>query len=307
MVLKAFREIMRMWSVTTVILSCLALLGNIRAQEEVMPVVPPPAQHSCDMAESATVMTVEELRAEAQAKEALVKELKLCPHATNALLIAAESMSLESLKTYLAQEHHAYDGHTVLEHATMKVKFALPMAHKPCPECGKTVYHADPEGVLPAWTHHYTDGKLQYSRFPIPLQIYAKAEEGMGLWDKLVHRVKVDNFNLAASIIFLLAILHTFMAPMFQKWAHQMEKAHKQKLREEKFRILHPEQRMPVSFGSTLCHFLGEVEVVFGLWIIPFALVCQHYYSLLSCHSFKLFFYLIENGQSKCRVHLHIR
>ena len=44
--------------------------------------------------------------------------------------------------------------------------------------------------------------------------------------------------------------------------------------------ILHPEQRIPVSFASTLCHFLGEVEVVFGLWIVPFFFVCCHYYSM---------------------------
>ena len=271
---------MRTWFIGTVMSVICGLAGVAQAQEEVVPVVAPPAEPACATHGTPVVPSVEEIRAEAQAKEALIKNLKLCTSAENALLIAAESMSLEALQAYLANEHHAYDGHSVLEHASMKVRFALPMAHKPCPECGKTVYHADPNGQLAAWTHHYTDGKLQYSRFPIPLQIYAKAEQGMGLWDKLVHRVKVDNFNLAATLIFLMAILHTFMAPMFQKWAHHLEKAHKQKLRDNKFRVLHPDQRMPVSFGSTLCHFLGEVEVVFGLWIIPFALVCQHYYSM---------------------------
>ncbi|MEE1265105.1 MAG: putative Na+/H+ antiporter, partial [Akkermansia sp.] len=271
---------MRKWIIGTFIWCSMVLLGSVRAQEEVVSEVVALPEPACTSHGTNAVPTVEELRAEAEAKDTLIKSLNLCTHAQNALMIAAESMSLEALQQYLAQEHHAYDGHTVLEHAAMKVKFALPMTRKPCPECGKTVYHADPDGQLAAWTHHYTNGKLQYSRFPIPLQIYAKGEEGMGLWDKLVHRVKVDNFNLAATIIFLLAILHTFMAPMFQKWAHHMEKAHKQKLRDAKFRILHPEQRMPVSFGSTLCHFLGEVEVVFGLWIIPFAFVCQHYYSM---------------------------
>ncbi|MBR5330132.1 MAG: putative Na+/H+ antiporter [Akkermansia sp.] len=271
---------MRKWLIGTFIWCSMVLLGSVHAQEEVVSEVVTLPEPACTSHGANAVPTVEELRAEAEAKDALIKSLNLCAHAQNALMIAAESMSLEALQQYLAQEHHAYDGHTVLEHAAMKVKFALPMTRKPCPECGKTVYHADPDGQLAAWTHHYTNGKLQYSRFPIPLQIYSKGEEGMGLWDKLVHRVKVDNFNLAATIIFLLAILHTFMAPMFQKWAHHMEKAHKQKLRDAKFRILHPEQRMPVSFGSTLCHFLGEVEVVFGLWIIPFAFVCQHYYSM---------------------------
>lgn len=228
----------------------------------------------------AVVLDVQELRKQAEQKEALIDRLQLNDQARNALLIASESMSLEDLEKYLAHEHHAYDGHTVLEHARMKAKFAAPIPQKPCPECGQTTLYADPAVAHPAWSHHYTERGMQYSRFPIPLRIYAPAEKDMGLWDKLAHRVDVDPFNLAATLIFLLAILHTFMAPKFQQLAHHLEKAHKQKLREEKFRILHPEQRMPVSFSSALCHFLGEVEVVFGLWIVPFVFVCQHYYSM---------------------------
>lgn len=102
----------------------------------------------------------------------------------------------------------------------------------------------------------------------------------MGLLQKLQHRIEADHFNLAATIVFLLAILHTFMSPIFQKMAHKLEKRHKEKLLQTKFRIQHPEEKVPVSLASTICHFLGEVEVVFGLWIIPFALVCQHYYSM---------------------------
>ena len=193
---------------------------------------------------------------------------------------ALQGKSLDFVQTYLKHEHNAYDGHTVLEHACMKVPFTPPADGQPCPDCGKIVYNHDPDGVFPAWSYHYTGSKQQYSRFPIPLSIYAPAEEGMTLWQKLVHRVQVDNFNLAATIIFLLAIMHTFLAPKFQTLAHHLEKRHKQKLRDAKFMILHPEQRIPVSFTSTLCHFLGEVEVVFGLWIVPFFFVCYHYYSM---------------------------
>ncbi len=138
----------------------------------------------------------------------------------------------------------------------------------------------DPASTKPAWGHQHTGKGVQYSHFPIPLKLYAESEEGMGLMDKLAHRVGVDPFNLAATLIFLCAILHTFLAPSFQNLAHHLAARHKEKLRAQKFRILHPEQRMPVSFASTLCHFLGEVEVVFGLWIIPFFFVCQHYYSM---------------------------
>lgn len=124
--------------------------------------------------------------------------------------------------------------------------------------------------------HH---AKKKMAKFPIDLGEYAKHEEGMTLGQKLAHRISVDPFNLAASLVFLCAILHTFMAPVFQKLAHKLEHNYKDKLRREGFRVQHPGQRMPVSFASTLCHFLGEVEVVFGLWIIPFAGVCCYYYS----------------------------
>lgn len=178
-------------------------------------------------------------------------------------------------------EQHAFDdGHSALEHARMKVRFAPPAEGQLCPDCGEVVHSAHPHGGAPAWTSHYTGKEDQYSRFPIPLSTYASAEQGMSLGQKLAHRVQVDPFNLAASLIFLLAILHTFMSPIFQKWAHKLEKNHKQKLLKEKFAILHPGQRVPVSFASTLLHFLGEVEVVFGLWIVPFCFVCVHYYSM---------------------------
>ncbi len=148
------------------------------------------------------------------------------------------------------------------------------------PESADTTADEDPAAPRPAWTHRDTGEGVQYSRFPLPLKTYAAAEEGMGLTEKLSHRISTDPFNLAASLIFLCAILHTFLAPRFQNLAHHLAERHKEKLRAQKFRILHPEQRMPVSFTSTLCHFLGEVEVVFGLWIVPFFFVCQHYYSM---------------------------
>lgn len=138
--------------------------------------------------------------------------------------------------------------------------------------------------VQPKYSHEITGRGDQYSAFPLPLATYDDA--GETLVQKLANRISRDPFNLAATLIFFAAILHTFLAPKFQRIAHELALRHKQKLAQEKFRIQHPEQRMPVSFLSTIFHFLGEVEVVFGIWIIPFALVCQKYYSL---EDFKLY------------------
>lgn len=217
---------------------------------------------------------------EAQRKQEIIDATPLSDKAKSALHKAARHMSLEFLQGYMAHKgHHAYDGHSAMDHAKMKVNFIPPSNGLPCPDCGQTVWNRD-EHDLPAWTCHYTGNKEQYARFPIPLKLYAQEEQDMGLWAKLCHRVQVDPFNLAATIIFFLAILHTFLAPKISSWAHHLEKKYKESLRAQKFRIEHPEQRLPVSFSSTILHFLGEVEVVFGLWVIPFSLVCIHYYSL---------------------------
>ena len=217
---------------------------------------------------------------EEQLKEQLLSASWVPEKVRPALREAANAMSAESLRKYLSSPHHAYDGHSVLDHIRMKTAFEPPVEGTICPDCGKIVENVDPDGPTPAWSHHYTGKGDQYSRFPVPLATYAPNEQGMTLWQKLKHRVEVDQFNLAATLVFLLAILHTFLAPVFQGLAHRLEKRYKEKLRAQNFRILHPEQRVPVSFISTLCHFLGEVEVVFGLWIVPFCLVCQHYYSM---------------------------
>ncbi len=264
-------------------LACLAGFGCAAFAQQAEPIAPEPAAAIAAPAAAAaeSAPAPEPVKTEEQLKEELIAGADhLSDQAKAALRAAARDMSYKFLQGYMRYSgHHAFDGHSALDHAKLKEKFLPPSNGMPCPDCGETVWNRDKDEI-PAWTTHYTGGKEQYSRFPIPLGIYAPEEEGMGLWDKLCHRVAVDNFNLAATIIFLCAILHTFLAPKFQSLAHKLEHAHKQRLKQEKFRILHPEQRVPVSFASTLCHFLGEVEVVFGLWIIPFALVCQSYYSM---------------------------
>ncbi len=258
-------------------LVCLGFLGSISYAQEVESTAPAPeaAVAPAEPTGAATEKSESERKA-----ELIDSATHLSERAKAALHAAANDMSYKFLKGYMSESHHhAFDGHSALDHAKMKERFLPPSNGMPCPDCGKTVWNRNKDEI-PAWTCHYTGDKEQYSRFPIPLGIYASEEEGMGLWDKLCHRVQVDNFNLAATLIFLFAILHTFLAPKFQNLAHKLEHAHKQRLKQEKFRILHPEQRVPVSFASTLCHFLGEVEVVFGLWIIPFALVCNTYYSM---------------------------
>jgi hypothetical protein len=96
--------------------------------------------------------------------------------------------------------------------------------------------------------------------FPLPLDAYPAASTD-GLWATLTDRLAMNPFNGVATGLFLLAILHTFAAARFTAWAHQLQHEADRRARLEK------RPAMP-SLAAELLHFLGEVEVVFGLWAI---------------------------------------
>ncbi len=97
----------------------------------------------------------------------------------------------------------------------------------------------------------------------------------------LADRVHADPFNLVASVIFALAIIHTFLTPKFRHWAHQAEARHRTVPKSERALTINEEgQEVPaVSFGGQTLHFLGEVEAVFGIWAVVLAVaiaVCKN-------------------------------
>jgi hypothetical protein len=108
--------------------------------------------------------------------------------------------------------------------------------------------------------------------FPLPLSSYPPPSPG-GLIDTLVERVHADPFNLVASVIFLLAIIHTFLTPKFRHWAHQVEARHHAVPKERRHTFSDDEgKEVPeVSFAGQILHFLGEVEAVFGIWAVVLA------------------------------------
>ena len=107
--------------------------------------------------------------------------------------------------------------------------------------------------------------------FPPPLESYG--DVAATVWQKLSHRASVEPANVVASLIFLAAIVHTFMVARFRHAAHQAElqfaaldKADGEK-DEERLRSLDR-----LRFKATIFHFLGEVEAVFGIWLVPLSL-----------------------------------
>jgi hypothetical protein len=103
------------------------------------------------------------------------------------------------------------------------------------------------------------------SVFPPPLQIYQDTHL-QSLGAVLKHRISVQPLNLLASLLFLCAVFHTFFAHKFQHWAHVLEQRAAAKA--ELGARSNPKPPL-----ATLLHFLGEVEVIFGIWVIPLALL----------------------------------
>jgi hypothetical protein len=97
--------------------------------------------------------------------------------------------------------------------------------------------------------------------FPRSLESYNDADLG-SIWAILKHRVQQEPFNLVATLIFVLAIVHTFMTGRFMVIAHKWEHEHQEKIKSGEA------DRDSVHHGAELFHFLGEVEAVFGIWAI---------------------------------------
>ncbi len=116
--------------------------------------------------------------------------------------------------------------------------------------------------------------KDQHAKFPKPLQTYddKKAGNEMSLGEILKYRAfEQGGFNIVASLIFLCAILHTFVAGFFTKMAHKHEHLQHEKNIERGRTACakpHEDAKADVSFRAHLYHFLGEVEAVIGIWVL---------------------------------------
>ena len=98
------------------------------------------------------------------------------------------------------------------------------------------------------------------SDIPRALESYPSAA-GQTLASELAMRVQAEPFNAFATAIFVLAILHTFAAARFTALAHRVQHQHDDEARAQ------GRQPLPAIRAEVL-HFLGEIEVVFGLWAV---------------------------------------
>lgn len=91
-----------------------------------------------------------------------------------------------------------------------------------------------------------------------------------GFLDKIIHRIEVQPFNLVALVIFLASIIHSFFAPKIHQYAMRLEKLRKRKGQADTFFI-------------DILKFFGEVEVVFGLWVVPMMISMYYFYDWNTC------------------------
>ena len=100
----------------------------------------------------------------------------------------------------------------------------------------------------------------------------------------LLHRIRSEPMNLIATIIFLLAIIHTFLAGKISDISHRRQQRHAEKISKGEA------NDGSVDMTAELLHFLGEVEVVFGIWLVPLGL------AIVSFHGWSANVHYIHEG-----------
>lgn len=105
--------------------------------------------------------------------------------------------------------------------------------------------------------------------FPLPLKAYQ--DDGFSsTGDILLHRILVDPMNLVVSIMFLCAIIHTFCVGIFRRVAEKLENDHREHYKLTKQELNYNGNVVDnVSFGAEFFYLLGEVEIIFAMWVIP--------------------------------------
>ncbi len=90
-------------------------------------------------------------------------------------------------------------------------------------------------------------------------------------------------FHIVSLVIFVLAIIHTLLAYKFTELSRKIAKRHHEKIKAagSPFETTIAENGLNKdrSFAAEILHFLGEVEVIFGIWVIPLLIAIFLFYN----------------------------
>lgn len=118
-----------------------------------------------------------------------------------------------------------------------------------------------------------------------PAEEAAKGIEGIS--QIISYRASDQPFLLVASLLFVCAIIHTFFAVPLTKYAHKLQHEHDAKVRRDM--AAHGESataRDMVSFKATFFHFFGEIEAIFGIWVIALFAAIASFYDISTAESY---------------------
>jgi len=130
-------------------------------------------------------------------------------------------------------------------------------------------------------------GVTEFQHRLVSFHVEEQAKGLVEIGERLSYRASEQPFLLVASIIFLCAILHTFFAVPLTKYAHKLQHEHDEKVKADfKARGEVAKERDLVYFKATLFHFLGEVEAVFGIWVLALIVAMVGFYDLSTAETY---------------------
>jgi hypothetical protein len=106
-------------------------------------------------------------------------------------------------------------------------------------------------------------------------------KSSMSLGEKLRSRINENPFYLVGTIIFFLAIAHTFFAHHIRVIANKIKKKHLAKIQEKtqdpQFK-LDEKLSKSISFPGEMMHLLSEIEAIFAIWLVPLFLAITYFF-----------------------------
>ena len=138
---------------------------------------------------------------------------------------------------------------------------------------------------LATCTARGAEGPRNALEFPLPADSY-QDQQIPSVLGKLTARIQREPLNLVATIIFFAAIIHTFLTAQFRKIAHRYQRRYEAIEESLSAKSGPPDpgkEHERLIFRAQFFNFMGEVEAVFGIWLVPLfvAIIAFHGWSAM--------------------------
>lgn len=144
--------------------------------------------------------------------------------------------------------------------------------------------------LAPAAFASGSDDTIKVAPFMTQMDSFSQLEETAGIsgvMDRIKFRASQAPFLVVATLIFICAIIHTFFAVPLTKLSHKVQHDHDAEVRREKESLGESAYATDmVSFKATLLHFLGEIEAIFGIWVLVLIGATLYFYNVEAVESY---------------------